>query len=225
LDVRADGHQQVLRITKYEQQYSVYKARRPSAHDRRASMASGSEAFEAVTEVVAQNLSLQIEFTGIGISLMNRKMTEVIYMTIGALKFEYTDSNIAQTVNLSCGSLQIDNQLHDAIYPVILQPTPIDKESSGLAAPPTVQGSVVWLKDQGANARPIHVTRSQLSALRTRGFVHQVLLDITSSTYDRSGRRPAIGHLRLDSDPRGVMGGRNGRVSVSFYPTRSVAHV
>jgi vacuolar protein sorting-associated protein 13A/C len=114
-------------------------------------MASNSEAFEAVTEAVAQNLALQIEFAGIGISLMNRKMIEVIYVTISALKFEYTDSNIAQTVNLSCGSLQIDNQLHDAIYPVILQPTPIDKESSGVAALSTVQGSVVWLKDQGMN--------------------------------------------------------------------------
>jgi vacuolar protein sorting-associated protein 13A/C len=73
----------------------------------------------------------------------------VIYISINTLKFDYANSAIAQAVNLSCGALQIDNQLHDAIFPVVLQPTPIVKEASGVAALPTVQGSVIWLKDQG----------------------------------------------------------------------------
>lgn len=80
-------------------------------------------------------------------------MVEVVYVSMDALKFEYTDSPVAQAVNLSCGTLQVDNQLHDAIYPVVLQPTPIAKESTGVAALPTVQASVIWLKDQGQNLR------------------------------------------------------------------------
>ena len=44
---------------------------------------------------------------------------------------------------------QIDNQLNDAVFPVVLQPTPIAKDSSGVASLPTIQGSVIWLKDQG----------------------------------------------------------------------------
>jgi vacuolar protein sorting-associated protein 13A/C len=150
LDVRADGQKQALRITNYEPQHSLYKPRRFTAsHDRKNSTMSSTDAFEAVTEEVTETLVFRVEFAGIGISLVNRKMVEVIYVTVGNLKFEYTDSNIAQAVTLSCSSLQIDNQLHDALYPVILQPTPIPKESSGVAALPTVQASVIWLKDQG----------------------------------------------------------------------------
>jgi vacuolar protein sorting-associated protein 13A/C len=83
-------------------------------------------------------------------------MVEVVYILMDTLKFEYSDSAIAQAINLSCGALQIDNQLHDALYPVILQPTPIVKENSGVAALPTVQGSVIWLKDRGQHAISTH---------------------------------------------------------------------
>jgi vacuolar protein sorting-associated protein 13A/C len=108
-----------------------------------------SEGFEAVADEVPPSLTFNLELAGIGMSLISRKMMEVVYLTIDNLKFQYTNTAIAQAVNLSCGTLQIDNQLHDAIYPVILQPTPIARESSGIAALPTVQSSVIWLKDQG----------------------------------------------------------------------------
>lgn len=75
-------------------------------------------------------------------------MVEVVYTSLDALKLEYTNSPMAQAFNLAC-TIQVDNQLHDAIYPVILQPTPIVKEASGVAALPTVQASIIWLKDQG----------------------------------------------------------------------------
>lgn len=94
-------------------------------------------------------LNFGIDFAGIGVSLVNRKLVEVIYVSMDTLSLEYTDSPVAQTVNVSCGTLQVDNQLHDALFPVILQPTPIPKESTGVAALPTVQASVIWLKDQG----------------------------------------------------------------------------
>lgn len=99
-------------------------------------------------EDVPPTLSFNMEFAGIAISLVNRKMVEVVYTSIESLKFEYSNSPVAQSLNLSCGSLQIDNQLHDALYPVIVQPSPISKEASGAAVLPTIQTSVIWLKDQ-----------------------------------------------------------------------------
>ncbi|KAH7930968.1 vacuolar protein sorting-associated protein 13 [Leucogyrophana mollusca] len=150
LDVRADGHKQVLRITHYVAENSVYKPKHRSTGSlaRSDTMASSSEAFEAVTEDMSPTFSFNLELAGIGMSLVNRRMVEVIYISIEALKFEYNNSMVAQAVNLSCGSLQIDNQLHDALYPVILQPSPISKEATGVAVLPTIQGSVIWLKDQ-----------------------------------------------------------------------------
>jgi vacuolar protein sorting-associated protein 13A/C len=148
LDVRADGYQQVLRITKYEPQHSVYKLKNIS--DRASSVASNIDVFEAKSEIAHRNYTIQLDLAGIGISLMSRKLVEVIYMTASDLKFEFTDTNVSQAITLSVGSTQVDNQLHDAIFPVIMQPTPMDKMLKGQAPLPTIQGSVVWLKDQGA---------------------------------------------------------------------------
>lgn len=155
LDVRADGPKQVLRITNYNAERSLYKPKHRSSgiSSRQDTISSTAEAFEAITEEIVPTLAFNLEFAGIGMSLVNRKMVEVVYVSADALRFEYTNSNVAQAVNLSCGTLQIDNQLHDAIYPVVLQPTPIAKESAAL---PTVQASVIWLNDQG-NLSPYHL--------------------------------------------------------------------
>ena len=110
---------------------------------------SSTEGFEAITEDIAPSLTFKLDWSGIGLSLINKRLVEVIYLTIDHLTFEYTDSTVAQAVNVTLDSLQIDNQLHDAIYPVILQPTPLTKESAAIGALPTIQASVIWLKDQG----------------------------------------------------------------------------
>lgn len=152
IDVRADGHKQVLSITNYIAEYSLYKPKSKSptgSASRQDSMSSTGEAFEAITEEDIPNFGFNITFAGIGMSLVNKRLVEVLYISMNALTFEYTSSSVAQTVNLSCGTLQIDNQLHDAIFPVILQPTPIPKESNGVSPLPTVQASVIWLNDDG----------------------------------------------------------------------------
>ncbi|KAF8974033.1 vacuolar protein sorting-associated protein 13 [Flammula alnicola] len=151
LDVRADGQKQILRITNYNAEQSLYKPRQRSSSisiSRQDTISSNAEAFEAVAEEVTSSLTILFALAGVGLSLINKRMVEVTYLVMDVIKFEYTNSTIAQTINVSVGTLQIDNQLHEAIFPVILQPTPIAKESSGVAALPTVQASVIWLKDQ-----------------------------------------------------------------------------
>jgi vacuolar protein sorting-associated protein 13A/C len=152
LDVRANDQKQVLRITNYIPERSLYKPRpRGSAVSvtRQDTASSAADAFEAITEEVVPMLGIAVDLAGIGISLINKRLVEVVYLVIDAIKFEYTNSAVAQSVNLSGGTLQIDNQLHEALFPVILQPTPIGKESTSVGALPTVQASIIWLKDQG----------------------------------------------------------------------------
>jgi vacuolar protein sorting-associated protein 13A/C len=116
---------------------------------RADSASTSQEAFEAVTDEVTPQLTIHLNLQGIGVSLINRQLMEVVYLSLSNLKVEYTSSPVAQSVTVACGSLQIDNQLHDAIFPVVLQPTPLGKEA-GVAALPTVQASVIWLNDQCA---------------------------------------------------------------------------
>lgn len=110
---------------------------------------SSMEGFEAITEEVVPSFTFKLDWSGIGVSLINRRLVEVLYLTIDHLSVEYTNSEVARSINLTFNSLQIDNQLHDALYPVILQPTPLNKESAEIGALPTIQASVIWLKDEG----------------------------------------------------------------------------
>src|ERR1700733_4879482 len=104
IDVRADGHKQVMRITDYNPDRSLYKPRTRNSATRRDTISSSTEAFEAVTEDIAPSLTFKIEFSRIGISLINRRMVEVVFVSMDTLNFEYTNSTVAQTVNLSCGT-------------------------------------------------------------------------------------------------------------------------
>lgn len=153
MDVRADGPRQILRITNYNPAVSLYKPRQRSGSVsslvRQDTSEGSQEAFEAIQQQIPPTFVFNIEFSGLGMSLVNRKMVEIVYLSLNNLAFEYTDSPTAQSANIHCGTIQIDNQLHDALFPVVLQPTPIAQDSSGVAALSTIQGSIIWLKDQG----------------------------------------------------------------------------
>ena len=143
----------MLRITRYDPEISLYKPRRRQSGSlvRQETVSGSQEAFEAVQDEVAPTLSFSLDLEGIGVSLINRRMIEVVYSSLNGLKFEYTNSPVAQSVNVVCANLQIDNQLHDALFPVVLQPMPIPRNVTSVASLPTVQGSLIWLKDQGEN--------------------------------------------------------------------------
>lgn len=152
-------------------------------------MSSNAEAFEAITEQIPPTLSFSINFAGIGVSLINKKLVEVVYLSVTSLLFEYTASPVAQAVNLSFGTLQIDNQLHDAIFPVILQPTPMPKGPNGVSSLPTVQVSVIWLNDQGWRDYILYKTLPSDSRVlhRTWCFLCEVHVDFATSVDYRSG--------------------------------------
>lgn len=190
MDVRASGHQQVLRLFNYNEETSLYRPKSyPSSSSLRIdTISSGTEAFEAITEDNQPSFLLDVVLEGIGVSLVNRRVTEVVYVSLENLRLDYTSSAVAQSVNLSCGTLQIDNQLHDATFPVVLQPTPIASNVSNVAALPTVQLSLLWLNDQGEFNTKRFGFPPDRAFFRTRGAVRQVLFDPASSLNDPSGR-------------------------------------
>ncbi|KAK7468899.1 Vacuolar protein sorting-associated protein 13 [Stygiomarasmius scandens] len=215
LDVRADGPKQVLRITNYNRDQSVYKPKRSNTLvSRQDSISSSVEAFEAVTTENVPTLSFSVDFAGIGISLVNRKLIEVIYVSIAHLSFEYIDSTNAQSVNLSCGSLQVDNQLHDALFPVILQPTPIPKESKGVAALPTVQASIILLKDEEHGVLFVKYCSVLLQALTIEVdedllFALYDLTQIKGASWEEVSQDVLIEHPQDIPEPKEAAAGRD----------------
>lgn len=127
----------------------MYKLKRRNTGSLSRQDTLASDIFEAVTDEAAPNFSINLELHGIGLSLINKRMQETVYMSCAGLKFYYTDSDAANSVTLTCESLQIDNQLHDAQYPIVLQPTPIPKQPNSVQNPPAIQASTIILKDKG----------------------------------------------------------------------------
>ncbi|KAG8855475.1 hypothetical protein FRC20_000760 [Serendipita sp. 405] len=145
LDIRADGSTQILSITNYNEERSVYKrARAPTG---RQETLMSQEAFEAVQEDSTPSLTLFLILEGFGLSLINRSLVEVVHFSAKAFKLEYTMSDTSQSINLSIGDIQLDNQLPEATFQVVLQPSPLPSRRS--APPlPAVQTSIVLLNDK-----------------------------------------------------------------------------
>ncbi|KAG7099216.1 hypothetical protein E1B28_001083 [Marasmius oreades] len=217
LDVRADERRQILRITNYRIEESPYK---PKGRDslgslsRQDTITSSVEAFEAVAEEVSPSFGFSLDLAGVGISLVNRKLVEIIYLLADKLSFEYTASPIAQAFNLSCGTLQVDNQLHDALYPVILQPTPIPQDSTTVAALPTVQASIVLLNDNTHGVLFVKYCSILLQALTIEAdedllFALYDLSQIKGASWEESTKDVLIEHADEIPEPKPLDPGQN----------------
>lgn len=108
-----------------------------------------SDAFEAVVERAEPTFMLDVNIKGIGISLVNRNVIEVAFATLTGLRVEYSSSVTARALTTSVEVLQVDSQLREALYPVVLQPAPVNRQAKRSGTPPCLQASVVLLNDQG----------------------------------------------------------------------------
>ncbi|CAE6413624.1 unnamed protein product [Rhizoctonia solani] len=146
LDVKAEGPSQTLTISNYLEERSVYKrrARAASGTLQRQDTMSSQEAFEAVTAKATVGLVVKLDLEGIGLSLVNKRMTEILYLSVEGVLIQYTDTDAAQICDVSLRRLQIDNQLHDCQFPIVLQPTLLAQDPNAL---PAIQGSLMVLKD------------------------------------------------------------------------------
>jgi vacuolar protein sorting-associated protein 13A/C len=73
----------------------------------------------------------------------------VAYISFNGAQFEYSTSHSARTFTLAFEAIQVDNQLHEGLYPVVLQPTPVSKQVRRSGTPPCLQMSVILSNDEG----------------------------------------------------------------------------
>ena len=185
-DVMAEGSTQVLVITPYVPETSLYKPKNRIGGLRDS--VSSSQEFEAIQQEAPLIFSFGLDLAGLGISLVNRRLCEVVYCSVRELKVDLSVNDVAKTVDISCGLLQIDNQLHDAQFPVVLQPTPISRQSSSASASlPTVQASFVVLNDNGSFCYA-SIFHHLIAFASARSFVYQVRVDPPSSVDYTAGR-------------------------------------
>jgi vacuolar protein sorting-associated protein 13A/C len=160
IDVRAEGTTQAIRFFNYTESDSVFKLHRRNTESlsRQESIASSREGvYEAVDIDVVTTFSFGISLEGIGISVVNKKMQELIYASFRGLTAKYSDSTTSVAYDFGIKWIQVDNQLFGGLYPILLYPSVIPKDGKELEVRPSFQGSVIVLKDEGKS--PFHPLR------------------------------------------------------------------
>jgi vacuolar protein sorting-associated protein 13A/C len=150
-EISADGNTQILAISHYNADTSVYKpARRGHSAMRRSDSTDSISTQQYETEPVAAkpNMTISVELEGVGLSVITKSAAELIYLSLRGLTLTYSDYPTYYEGNIDCKWIQIDNQLFGGLFPIILYPTVIPKDGKELESHPTLQSTVAILKDQ-----------------------------------------------------------------------------
>nr|XP_019015055.1 vacuolar protein sorting-associated protein vps13 [Kwoniella pini CBS 10737]OCF53836.1 vacuolar protein sorting-associated protein vps13 [Kwoniella pini CBS 10737] len=153
IDVQADGGSQLLTLSLYNEETSVYKPTKRGAGgirrtDSSDTLSSAAGAYETVSVNDKPSLNISVEFEGIGISVITKRPDELLYVSVRGLKLGYSDYPQYYDAFVDCKWIQIDNQLFGGLFPIILYPTVVPKDGKELESHPTLQASVAVLKDQ-----------------------------------------------------------------------------
>lgn len=149
--MQADGASQLLVISPYDEETSVYKPSKPGGPRRSEStdsISTLSTQFETVHVTERSNMTILVDLEGIGISLITKKPDELIYVSLRGLSVGYSDYSHYYEAFIDCKWIQIDNQLFGGLFPIILYPQNVPKDGKELESHPTLQASVAILKDQ-----------------------------------------------------------------------------
>ncbi|WWC86271.1 uncharacterized protein L201_001144 [Kwoniella dendrophila CBS 6074] len=153
IDVQADGGSQLLILSPYNEETSVYKPTKRSTGamrrtDSTDTLSSAAGSYETVSVSEKATLNVIVEFEGIGISVITKRPDELLYVSVRGLKLGYSDYPQYYDAFVDCKWIQIDNQLFGGLFPIILYPTVVPKDGKELESHPTLQASVAVLKDQ-----------------------------------------------------------------------------
>ncbi|KAL8669265.1 MAG: hypothetical protein Q9168_006138 [Polycauliona sp. 1 TL-2023] len=142
VNIAADGPTQTLVLSNYKPSKSLYKQK--TGQNSQGSVATGFEVKELESEVT---FKAQLRLAGIGISLVNKNLKELLYFTFREMEFKYSDSRLYQTVNATIKWIQIDNQLYGGIFPILLYPSVVPKTGKEMEAHPIFHTMLTRVKD------------------------------------------------------------------------------
>jgi vacuolar protein sorting-associated protein 13A/C len=139
--IAADGPTQTLTIRNYRPSRSMYRQKNGTASQ------STQSGFEIKDQDMDVTLTARLHFAGIGVSLVNRQMKELVYVTLRDIELKYSDSPLYQTVKATIKWIQIDNQLYGGIFPIVLYPSVVPKTGKELEAHPILHTAITRVKD------------------------------------------------------------------------------
>lgn len=144
VNIVADGPTQTLVLSNYKPSKSLYKQKTGQGTASQTSLNQGFEVKQIESEI---NFKAELRLAGIGVSLINSKLKELMYITFREIEFKYGDSRLYQTLNATIKWIQIDNQLYGGIFPILLYPSVVPKTGKEMEAHPIFHTMVTRVKD------------------------------------------------------------------------------
>ncbi|KAK5949277.1 Vacuolar protein sorting-associated protein 13 [Knufia fluminis] len=144
VNIVADGPTNTLVLSNYKASTSLYRSKTGSSTASSTSLNSGFEVKQIESEV---NFKAELRLAGVGISLVNSKLRELLYLTFRDIDFKYGDSKLYQTLNMTVKWIQMDNQLYGGIFPILLYPSVVPKTGKEMEAHPIFHAMVTRVKD------------------------------------------------------------------------------
>lgn len=142
LNVVADGPTQSLIISDYDPSLSMYKLQRTNTNAN-----SSQQNFETTQSDENYHTRIVTRFEGFGISLINLKHQELMYITLRGIEVRYNESDLYQNISVKLKWIQVDNQLYGGIFPIVIYPTVVPKSGKEMNNHPSFSGSVCKVKD------------------------------------------------------------------------------
>ncbi|RCI00207.1 hypothetical protein CU097_014138 [Rhizopus azygosporus] len=154
IDIKIQGGRRVVELTPYRQSESQFKPVSGSL-SRSSSMSSvdsaAREGFEVVDVDMKVNAVFQLQLREVGISLIDRQLQELAYITFRGIDLKLSDSTLYHSLRWNIDWVQIDNQMYGSVFPILLYPTNStnsgDRIKSNNKILPTVQLALDRVKD------------------------------------------------------------------------------
>ncbi|PGH11668.1 hypothetical protein AJ80_07035 [Polytolypa hystricis UAMH7299] len=142
INIAADGPTQTLVLSNYKPSKSIYRQKKSISSQ--SSLSTGFEVKDIKSDVT---FKAQLRLGGIGISLINQNLKELIYLTFRDIEIKYSDSKLYQTIDTTIKWIQIDNQLYGGIFPMLLYPSVVPKTGKEMETHPIFHAMVTRVKD------------------------------------------------------------------------------
>lgn len=141
IEVVADGPKQTLLLANWKPSLSMYKVKTGKG-------SQSTVGFEVKDQDTSVTFKAQVRLAGVGISLINKQLRELMYITFRNIELKYNESELYQTLNWTTKWIQIDNQLYGGIFPILMYPSVVPKTGKELEAHPIFHTAITRVKDQ-----------------------------------------------------------------------------
>ncbi|ORX43331.1 DUF1162-domain-containing protein [Hesseltinella vesiculosa] len=134
IDVKTQKSRQILLLSPFNQNSSLFRPLRtdlqPSASSSEMTSNASKDGFETVDMKAVISLKFEIKLAQIGLSFINKNLQELAYLSLKNVELRLTDSSMYQSVRCKIEWVQIDNQLYETAFPILLYPSNTTKHST-----------------------------------------------------------------------------------------------